>query len=483
MPTRHKQKVVDLTGPWRTTGLPSGAKLELVVKSNTTSVVTIRVDIQSSTPGEPTVQRELDKIPTSMNLWQVLRQAEETGEKKLNITARATPRVANRPLAGVGSGQLYYEAPVVNIIGREYASLSHLQKTLSQCGIDSGTRRVLLRVSFRASEQTLHDAMEEIGKFMKDTEADAKGDAVALAQGNAEAAAQSAATKPPAVEPASADVTPDQAAPAGDGTTEPSGEPMDTEPSPAQPEQTAQRLSGPAAQSPSSSGPFPDDPLQPTGIFSAPTASTPAAALTTDPDHIFEPSIAHAQLRQHQLQQRAQNTRLKSDAELAAVAAAQAARLASVLSVAIKVRFPDGMAAQWTVGPAHTGAFLHAAVRGVMRHPEAPFKLVVPGGSPVIEDRDDEARLLIKGYGFRGNVLVNLLWEEGASEAARRGPFLKDVVARQARALVVPEVPQGEGAEDEGQKVPTSKPKPSQGAGEGGGEGEKKPKWFKLGKR
>ncbi|AEO53469.1 hypothetical protein MYCTH_2294820 [Thermothelomyces thermophilus ATCC 42464] len=416
---RHKQKLVDLSCPYRTSGLGPGAKLELVQKSKSASVVSIALDVNG--------QRYTKKLPSNMSLWKVLRQF-EGAEKGLNITGRGVP-------VGTNSGQLYHEAPVVNIMGREYAAMEELQKTLSQCGINSGS--IVLRVTFKLTERTLYDAMQEISQYLDDVETgvskpEEKSEAQAMPvtdETMTDAASVKDAPKPEASAPTSSE----EAAPSVPAEASTAGEPMDVDEAPASTSATT-------------------NPLQPTGVFSAPTSSTPKAAHTQEDDSVYEPTIAHAQLRQQQLQQRAQNTRLKSDAELAAEAAEEAAKLARITKVEVKVRFPDQTSAVWTITPEETGAFLYQAIRNIMNHPAAPFRLILPGPKPVsIQETDTK---LIAGYRLKGRrEMLNLLWDDSVPPAVRKEPFLKGSVASKAMEVVVPEIPQGVG--DEGEKGST----------------------------
>ncbi|KAK4105838.1 hypothetical protein N658DRAFT_556226 [Parathielavia hyrcaniae] len=412
---KHKQKLVDLSGPYRTSGLGPGAKLELVQRSKSASVVSIALDVNG--------QRYTKKLPSDMSLWKVMRQF-ESAEKGLNITGRGVP-------VGTNSGQLYHEAPVVNIMGREYSAMADLQKTLSQCGISSGS--IVLRVTFRLSERTLYDAMQEISHYLNDIQPE---------QSKGEEKAEPL-TAPAIEEPKTEDATPmeeppesgvaapgvtEEAAPSVPAETNTAGEPM--------------QVDGPPAEKPTLA-----DPLQPTGVFTAPSSSTPAAAHIREDDSVYEPTIAHAQLRQQQLLHRSQNTRLKSDAELAAEAAEEAARLAKVTRVEVKVRFPDQTSAVWTVTPDSSAAFLYHAIHSIMAHPAQPFKLILPGNPKTVIVEDDKKKL-IAGYRLKGRELLNLLWDDEVPAAARKAPFLKGSVASQAREVVVPAVPQS-GTEDE----------------------------------
>ncbi|KAI4131652.1 MAG: hypothetical protein LQ347_002880, partial [Umbilicaria vellea] len=88
----------------------------------------------------------------------------------MNITARGAPNITN---GESGAGRLFYETPVVQIIGRELSSFMDLQKTLAQLGFNSGS--VLLRLSFRLSETPLEEAMGEIDQYFKSVEGEQDG--------------------------------------------------------------------------------------------------------------------------------------------------------------------------------------------------------------------------------------------------------------------------------------------------------------------
>ncbi|EGO52504.1 hypothetical protein NEUTE1DRAFT_72191, partial [Neurospora tetrasperma FGSC 2508] len=443
---KHKQKLIDLSGPFRTSGLVSGAKLELVQKSKSAAVVSIALDVNG--------QRYTKKLSSDMTLWQVMRQF-EVAEKGLNLTGRGTPKSSTGPQGT--SGQLYFEAPVVSIMGREYTSMEDLQKTLSQCGINSGS--IVLRVSFRETEKTLYEAMQDIGQYLKEVESDqpktqadepsapVTGSAPAIEEPT-EDLTLAAGPKPikestlaePELQTGSVEGTKAAAPVAPAPEPVPKTDPMDivdevVAPPAVPPRETTTTVSEPS------------DPLMPTGVFNAPSSTTPIAARIEVHDSVYEPTIAHAQLRQQQLLQRAQNQRLKSDAELAADAAEEAARLAKVTQVDIKIRFPDQTSAQWTVAPEHTGAFLYQAVKGVMTHPDQPFRLILPGTHPIVAVQDGNKRL-VSDYKLRGRALLNLVWDDAASQEAREAPFLKGSVASRAQEVVVPDVSQEEGEEE-----------------------------------
>ncbi|KAK0731100.1 GLUT4 regulating protein TUG-domain-containing protein [Lasiosphaeris hirsuta] len=421
---KHKQKVVDLTGPFRTSGLSPGAKLELVLKSSSPSVVSIALDVEGS--------RFTKKLPSDMPLWQVLRQF-ETSEQGLNVTGKGLPKSDS-------GGQLYYQAPVVNIMGREYSAKEDLQKTLSQCGINSGS--MVLRIFFHRTEKTLSDALQEMDLYMNEVDPEKPRE---QAKAETQVTPTVSETKEEIVsgDTPMPDFTASETVEKGNDTAVTSDKPTN-----APADSDALSVGEPSTSIANV------DHLQPTGVFSAPEYSTPVAAQIYEDDSVYEPTIAHAQLRQQQLLTRTQNTRLKSDAELAAIEAEKVAKLAKITKVDVKVRFPDQTSAQWTINPEDTGSFLYQAIRGVMAHPQEPFKLVMsgPNGGPIF----DNAKPIIASYGLKTRELLNLLWEDAVSQNARSAPFLNDKAASRALAVPVPTVPQGSADEGESTAGPST---------------------------
>ncbi|UNI15151.1 hypothetical protein JDV02_001714 [Purpureocillium takamizusanense] len=473
---KHKQKQVDLSVPFRTSGLIPGAKLELVVKSNTPSAVQIALQVPQPEAREIPGGRLIRKFPSDMTLWQVLRQFESgdaSAGRNVNITARGVAGAVTS-----GSGQLYYEMPVLNIMGRELATFHDFQKTLSQLGHNSGN--VLVRLSYRKTDQTLFEAMEQISQFFKHTEEQGKKE-----EGAAAASAAKVESQQESHEQREDTLMANAAAQPPASTTEPQVPPPQQQQQQPPDSSTTTGQSTPQDSTPSSDASHSKDPYQPVSVFLAPSGNVPAAALhASESESDFTPSIAHAQLHQARLQESSRNKRLLSDKELEDRAAAEEARLTAIKSVLVKVRFPDNTSSDWQVGPRETGAFLYEAVRHVMADAQYPFHLVLPGGKTVIQDDVGPKHTLIKGYKLSGRVLINLVWDDAVPPQVRKQPFLKTAVARQGRTVKIPEVPK---AVDDGKAAHAQqqlgKVEKGEGSGEGGAGGKKMPKWFKFGKK
>ncbi|KAL2757107.1 hypothetical protein ACRALDRAFT_1056170 [Sodiomyces alcalophilus JCM 7366] len=467
---KHKQKNVDLSIVWRQTGLSPGAKLELVQKSKTPSAVSVALQLPAPESNIAPNGRLVEKLPSDLTIWQVLRQFESGNAsqgKNLNLTARGIANIDTG--AKSGSGQLYYESPVLNIMGRELATFSDFQKTLSQLGYNSGS--VLMRLSFRMTEKTLYEAMSEISQLFPDVDAAPKEPTTV----------SSASTAVPAATPDEDSAPPPPSAPS---LEEPVRTNADTEDSTKEPPTTS--APGSAEQAATEGGDSmdvdssgPSDSLQPVSVFQAPTGNTPVAALAAVSETDFTPTIAHAQLHQSRLQQQSQNKRLLSDKELEERANAERAKLASISSVSIKVRFPDNTSAQWSFGPDATGALLYQAVRSVMASDDQPFKLVLPGTRTAIANSDGADNRLIHNYKMTRNVLVNFTWDSRVPADVRKRPFLKGSIAQQAKAVQVPELPQEtDDDNDSGRAAQPSKPSTTSDRTEG--VAKKLPKWLKL---
>ncbi|KAJ4151444.1 hypothetical protein LMH87_012145 [Akanthomyces muscarius] len=447
---KQKQKTVDLTVPFRTSGLVGGAKLELVQKSNTPSAVQIGLQLPQPEAKEIPGGRLIKKLPSDLTLWGVLRQLESgdaSAGRNINITARGVARTSGG--AASGAGQLYYETPILNIMGRDYTTFEDFQKTLAQLGHNSGS--VLVRLTFKTTDQTLFEAMERISQFFNDTREEPSA---AAPQKEAPAAAEEAQPEQALDNTPMVDATP------------PRQETVEVTPAAA-----------PLSES--------KDPYEPVSVYLAPSNSTPAAALAPAQESDFTPTVAHAKLHQSQLQQSSRNKRLLSDKELEEKAADEQARVAAIKSVLVKVRFPDQTSSEWQIDHSSTGAFLYGAVRHVMADPALPFHLVLPGGSSgggknTIKDDAGLKHRLIAGYKLQGRVLINLVWDDEVPLAKRKLPFLSANVARQGQAIKVPELPEYEAEEP---TAPAPKGESSEPKKSGDGKSGKVPKWLKLGKK
>jgi tether containing UBX domain for GLUT4 len=458
---KHKQRQLDLSQTFRTSGLVPGARLELVVRANTPTVVNVALQLPSTESTLfPPHGRVSDKLPSDYTIWQVLRQFESgkaSAGKSLNLTARGVPQISNG--AQAGSGQLFYEIPNIVIENRTLSTFVDFQKTLSQLGYNSGG--VLMRLSFQKTNQPLSEAMGEIEQYFKTEEQDAtpqKSDGIGAEEKSVNA-----------TKPASPPIETQDSVPVSVPTDGVSTSTMKEEPS------ATQRVTGTDAmdvdEEMSSS-------LRPVTIFSAPSSSTPVAALRADSEEDYAPDISHAKAHQRLLKTLGENKRLLSDQELEERAAAEEAKVAAIKSIKIKVRFPDNFSAEWAFGPTDSGAHLYEEVRNVMANNSVPFRLVLPGTRTVIHD--DKSSNLIKGYRLSFNTLVNFVWDDSVTADVRRQPFLKGSAAGQAQKVVVPDVPEIE-VQEEGSNAPVQAPKPRN---DGEGSGFKKPKWLKgLGKK
>ncbi|KIH88488.1 ubx domain protein [Sporothrix brasiliensis 5110] len=456
---KHNNKPINLTDPIRAVGLTQGAKLELVVKSKTPTAVTVALRLPPSEAalGFP-YNRVSAKVRSDTPLWKLLRHLEEADgakQKGLNITARGVPRTSHTGSAttgsttaavvGSGSGQLYWETPVLKFCGRVLSSLADFRKTLSQVGIDTGSQLIVLE--FRTSDMTLQEAMEAVQTQLEKTDVDvAIGQAVvaAPAPAQAPAAPELAPTSSAAEKAAPAESSPETEAPEAPpapGPAPAAAEPMDVD-------SASQLVSH----------------LQPVQVWSPPkaTAGMPAAASlrwAKEPESVFAPSIAQMKAHQKQLEEAGRNKRLKSDEELEEEAREREAKAAAVDRVDVRIRFPDGHTVMWSFANGATGATLHAAVRGVL-HPavkDDAFLLSPPMSRDVILDRSGSAKDdLVRGYGMRGGIVVN--FRRGADVPAPPAgqPYVRPEVAALARDIVIPPTATDEDENEDEEAKPSS---------------------------
>ena len=365
-----------------------------------------------------------------------------------------------------GQGRLYYETPVLQVVGRELSSFKDLQKSLGQLGFNSGS--VLLKLSFRILDTPVEEAMLQIEEYFKDTHSSTNE------PDGSRATSTKMATDNAPTEPSETEVTNSQPALAESSST------------PAQSTNTASTAS-PSVDEPPAATEAPIISLsgRTLQVFAPPTSTTPSAALTSHNPADYTPTIEHAQKHQRLLSESSRNVRLPSEAEIAAKAASEQEKLAAVKDVEIKIRFPDESAISAGFSQADTGASLYKSVRECLdeKWVNEPFVLRQPGirgKSEVVPDKENKK--LIQGLGLKGRVLVIFGWDEqGASmEARAEKRVLKASLRQQAKPIEVREANGGDDDGDAGIRISTLK----ENAGDGGEEdkGKKKggmPKWLK----
>lgn len=464
---RYQGKQLDLSLSVRLAGLSSGAKLELVQLSRSPSVVSVALQLpESEAQGAPN-GRLLDKFPSTTTLWLVLRKF-EAGVAGNGTTRNLTARGA--PSTDAGAGRLYYQMPVIHAMGRELSSFSDLQKSLAQLGFNSGN--VLLRLSFRTTQEPLEEVMAKIAEYFKDVEA----------QSGPAAAEASVAAEQPA--PVSAQPTEPSSLPASTTQEEPTL--VSTDSSVSQPEPSQLPPSDPSA-SPSVSS-------RPVTVYRPPSGTTPQSALSAYDEEDYVPTIEHARSHQERLSKLSRNTRLPSDKEIAEKAAAEQEKLAGIKEVEVKIRFPEQSQVVAKFGQPDTGATLYSFVRSCLNDPFAgeKFSLTVfggGGGRGKNQIPDSDQTYLIKDVGIRGRVLVNFTWDDQASPAARGSGanLLKPELRSQAQDIQIPSVPEAPQEEPEDKSAlgrlgaalrGEGRDKDKMSAERKGGGGV--PKWFKM---
>ncbi|KAK0261738.1 hypothetical protein LTR91_023554 [Friedmanniomyces endolithicus] len=460
-------KPVDLSQPFRLSGLSAGAKLQLVQASRSPAVVNIALQLPES---EGVGGRLQDKFPSSTTLWLILRKFEDGvagASQKLNLTQRGVPSSES------GAGRLMYEVPCVSAENRESEGFRELQKTLAQLGYNGGN--VLLRVSFRRSEVPLEEAMKEISTFFAGAEgAQAEGAIGTIPNGGLEEKV---------------------AAPVGDEegmemNEDASPEPVST--APAVEDDTLATSSETQAEPQSHAQtediiPTPEPALSNKtnriSVYRPSSSATPAAALQPDDPSQFEPTLDHARLHQASLGLRGQNQRLKSDKELEELETTRQSQLASVQNVRVRVQYPDEHTIETTISASATAAELYETVRSTLRGPTEPFELRFLGPKGRLESIPDLASArLVRDLGFRGGVKITLVSSAAqATPDARRNLGLREEFVRQAQELKVDlavQQAEGEAAHREAMGKEGKKEEGGGGKGKGRGDVEAKMKKF-----
>ncbi len=427
--------------------------------------------------------RLTDKFPSTTTLWLILRKLESGANGGVGHSRNFTARGVARAAVDESAGRLYYETPVLQVMGRELSSFTDLQKTLGQLGFNSGS--VLLRLSFRPTETPLEEAMAEIEQYFKSVEIpEPSAGAHAASVANLESTPDTQETAIP--EDVADSRTPPEAIEASSSvpsTTEPTPNPIGGEERKAESHQHEQLP--PELIESTIVGPD----HRPISVFSPPTRTTPHAALQQYNESDYEPTIDHARLHQSRLSTSARNKRLPSEAELAASQQASAEKLAQVSDVEIKVRFPDQSQVVAKFTNLDTAASLYAFVRGMVVSENEGFVLSFPstsGGRPKIVPKEPGRERLIGDLGMRGRVLVSFSWEEGVDADVRSGPVLKELFREKAREIEVKDVGVSDVGNDDQMRKGKGEMEKEVGGGKDGGSGSRSgkkggvPKWLKL---
>jgi tether containing UBX domain for GLUT4 len=375
-----------------------------------------------------------------------------------------------------GSGQILYEMPVLNVMGRDIATFGDLQKTLAQLGFNSGS--CLIRLNFKKTEQPLLEAQAEIGQYFKEEEP-AKPE-----QNGVEAGVQEVDSitvgiaRIPSQEP-----VPSQDVEMGEAPQDASQDPTPYsdragEEVQAAPITSSKRPAPEVTLEPKKEQEFLGVNQRPISVFSPPSSNTPKAALLPHSESDFDLTIQQAKAHQKYLETKSQNKKLLSDAETEQQEQEQAAKLARINEVKIMVRFPDQSRIQLKFTAEDTGAHLYGEVVSAMAAENESFKLVWTNKGVQTVPRDDKK--LIKDLGFQGSVLVNFVWGD-VGDAARKGPILKSEYREKMQALPVPQASTVEPApKQEAGPSTADKGKEKEGSGTGG-KPKAIPKWLMKG--
>ena len=427
--------------------------------------MSVALQLPDSETIETPNNRLTDKFPSTTTLWLILRKFESGAAggvgRTRNFTARGIPRGGE---GGTGSGRLYHESPVIQIMGRDLASFTDLQKTLGQLGFNSGT--ALLRLSFRASETPLEEAMEQIGQYFASIEEENSATETNIISAIDQSSPQNSSSEQSIPESRVASEPDTRSVPQATPTAERVVTSENPTPKLIPPAETT--TEGPDQRAIS--------------VFAPPSSSAPYAARQAFNEKDYEPTIDQARLHQARLNQSSRNKRLPTDAEIAAQQEAQRQKLANMKEVEIKIRFPDQRQVVSKFSDADTGSNLYGFVKGLLERENEPFILKFSAArGPKTVPNDAETKL-ISGLAMTGKVLVNFLWDEGASVEARGGPVLKDKYQSQAREIQNLEIREPANQKENkslGSAVDLDSTLQTAGEGKAKGTG-KVPKWLKL---
>lgn len=334
-----------------------------------------------------------------------------------------------------GAGRLYYEMPVINVMGRELGSFIDLQKTLGSLGF---TGSALLRLVFRNSGKPLEEAMLEISQYFKESEDEKAAQSQPLLAQQLETPSSGASIDQlpfqatgPEIGESSSNVPSATSAMEG---VESSTNATESRPSleanliahdvPTTNTSTTSTNATPNAdvsQQPIGSGP------RNVRVFHAPSSNTPLAAAQGFNESDFVPTMEHAQAHQARLNTEGRNRRLASDNELAAQEKERQERLAQVKGIKLRIKFPDMESVEMTISRDDTAAEIYSQIRSMMSHPAAGFDLKMPGSKgPQLVVLPESNVKVITEFGWHGAQQIHMLWRDDTPPAVRQDPCLTE---------------------------------------------------------
>lgn len=425
-------------------------------------MVSIALQLPESEVRDAPNGRLIDKFPSNTTLWLVLRKFESGvagSATTRNLTARGLP------LTSSGSGRLFYESPVLNIMGKELLSFTDLQKTLAQLGFNNGS--ALLRLSFRLTDRPFEEAMVAITEYFHSVEEESEN--LQKKDSRMESDNEILTSKPE--EP--------RATASEQATTTESEK---SQPSP-DPHPQPFTLENPPAMIVSS---------REATVYAPPSGPAPQATQHNFEEEDYIPTVDHAKSHQRNLKAFSRPSRLPTDAEIAAQKADQDIKLDSISEIEVKIRFPDQSQVVSKYGKQDTGSELYTFARSCLdsKYVNEKFSLIFfpntrskkPNtGRTVVPDTKDS--LLIKDLYMDGRVLVNFLWDSIASVEARAANInvLRPELRSAASQIQVPEIASVP-VENEVRLSQQDRKESANERSETLG-GKRVPKWFKLGKK
>lgn len=424
----QNNKALDLSQPFRLSGLSAGAKLQLTQSSKSPGVVSVALQIPDNEGGG----RLNDKFPSNTSLWLVLRKYEDavagSSSKQLNLTQRGVAT------SNTGQGRLVYDQPCLHLMGRNLESFTDLQKTFAQLGLNGGS--VLIRLSYKKTETPLEEAMAQMSEYFNSIDTVPAGIGSSVRQGREGAHANGAMESVPDAAAENAAAPPEEEA-----KQEPN-EDVPIEAAPAAPMVEDDVIASssqtqPQPQPPATENDPPSNTINGISVYRPPSSSTPAAALMPEDESLYEPTIDHAKSHQANLQQAGKNKRLLSDKELEEQKRVRQEQLATIQSVVVRVRYPDQSQIETTVYASETAADLYAKVMDTLAAAPEPFELKYTGIKGHETIPNSGRKRLVRDLGFRGRVLVTLVWSPDASVKAQQGPSLKEEYRKHATDLKV----------------------------------------------
>lgn len=158
---KHGRRLLDLAASVRLSGLPPGAKLDLVRISSTSRPVSVALQYTGPVASMQAVGRLTAVFPSSATVWSILAHFEQASGGRIALFLDGSGGGNGDGKAGADAGELL--VPHVLVMGQEVFGVEDLVRTtLQTLAVTDGT--CVLRLAHRPSPISMQEALDAVSQ-------------------------------------------------------------------------------------------------------------------------------------------------------------------------------------------------------------------------------------------------------------------------------------------------------------------------------